>query len=75
MLAALIEENSPFINEGRNILIEEFGTDYVTYFSILTCIATGLKTRSEIENELGNNNIGGAVQFFRGWPQCGTIQI
>lgn len=58
MLAALTEENSPFINEGKNILIEEFGTDYVTYFSILTCIASGLKTRAEIENELGNNNIG-----------------
>ena len=58
MLAALTEENSPFINEGKNILIEEFGTDYVTYFSILTCIANGMKTRSEIENELGNNNIG-----------------
>ena len=58
MLAALTEENSPFITEGRNILIEEFGTDYVTYFSILTCIASGMKTRSEIENELGNNNIG-----------------
>lgn len=58
MLAALTEENSPFINEGRNILIEEFGTDYVTYFSILTCIASGLKTRGEIENELGNSNIG-----------------
>ncbi len=58
MLAALTEENSPFINEGRNILIEEFGTDYVTYFSILTCIASGLKTRGEIENELDNNNIG-----------------
>ncbi len=58
MLAALTEENSPFINEGRNILIEEFGTDYVTYFSILTCIAGGMKTRSEIENELANNNIG-----------------
>lgn len=58
MLAALTEENSPFINEGKNILIEEFGTDYVTYFSILTCIASGMKTRSEIENELGNNNIG-----------------
>jgi len=58
MLAALTEENSPFITEGRNILIEEFGTDYVTYFSILTCIASGLKTRSEIENELGNDNIG-----------------
>jgi len=58
MLAALTDEDSPFINEGKNILIEEFGTDYVTYFSILTCIASGLKTRSEIENELGNNNIG-----------------
>jgi len=58
MLAALTEENSPFINEGRNILIEEFGADYVTYFSILTCIASGMKTRSEIENELHNDNIG-----------------
>ncbi|MBR1468620.1 MAG: ATP-binding protein [Prevotella sp.] len=58
MLAALTEENSPFINEGKNILIEEFGTDYVTYFSILTCIANGMKTRQEIENELGYNNIG-----------------
>ena len=58
MLAALTKENSPFINEGKNILIEEFGTDYVTYFSILTCIASGMKTRSEIENELHNDNIG-----------------
>lgn len=58
MLAALSEENSPFVNEGRNILIEEFGTDYVTYFSILTCIASGMNTRAEIENELDNDNIG-----------------
>ena len=58
MLSALTEENSPFINEGRNILIEEFGTDYITYFSILTCIASGKKTRSEIEGELGIGNIG-----------------
>lgn len=58
MLEALTEENSPFINEGKNILIEEFGTDYVTYFSILTCIAGGMRTRAEIENELGNNNVG-----------------
>ena len=58
MLVALTEENSPFINEGRNILIEEFGSDYITYFSILTCIASGLKTRAEIEAELGLDNIG-----------------
>lgn len=58
MLAALTEENSPFIGEGRNILIEEFGSDYITYFSILTCIASGFKTRAEIEAELGLDNIG-----------------
>lgn len=58
MLSALTEENSPFINEGRNMLVEEFGTDYVTYFSILTCIASGMKTRAEIEGELGLGNIG-----------------
>ena len=57
MLAALTEENSPFINEGKNILIEEFGTDYVIYFSILTCIAGGMKTSAEIKNELGIDNI------------------
>ena len=57
MLAALTEENSPFITEGKNILIEEFGTDYVIYFSILTCIAGGMKTSAEIKNELGLDNI------------------
>jgi len=57
MLASLTEENSPFINEGKNILIEEFGTDYVIYFSILTCIASGMKTSAEIKNELGIDNI------------------
>ena len=34
MLEALTSENSLFINEGRNILIEEFGTDYTVHFSI-----------------------------------------
>lgn len=62
MLSALTEENSPFINEGKNILIEEFGSDYATYFSILACIASGMKTRSEIEHELGNDNIGSYLQ-------------
>lgn len=67
MLAALTEENSPFINEGKNILIEEFGTDYTTYFSILTCIASGMKTRAEIENELNNDNIGSYLVRLEGY--------
>ncbi|MBR5982862.1 MAG: ATP-binding protein [Bacteroidales bacterium] len=58
MLAALTEDNSPFISEGKNILIEEFGTDYAIYFSILVSIASGMRTRAEIESELGIDNIG-----------------
>lgn len=57
MLGALTEENSPFIDEGKNILIEEFGSDYIVYFSILTCIASGMKTSAEIKDELGIDNI------------------
>lgn len=58
MLGYLTEENSPFIGEGKNILIEEFGTDYAMHFSILTCIASGQKTRGEIETQLRSENIG-----------------
>lgn len=58
MLNYLTEENSPFIGEGKNILVEEFGTDYAMHFSILTCIASGLRTRGEIEAQLKTENIG-----------------
>lgn len=58
ILGYLTEENSPFIGEGKNILIEEFGTDYAMHFSILTCIASGQKTRGEIEAQLKSENIG-----------------
>lgn len=61
ILRYITEENSPFINEGRNILIEEFGPDYSMHFSLLTCIASGLHTRSELENILQNNNIGSYI--------------
>lgn len=57
MLGYLTEDNSPFINEGKNMLIEEFGPDYGMYFSILTCIAGGMRTRGEIEGELREKNI------------------
>lgn len=54
---ALTEDNSPFINEGKNVLIEEFGADYAVYFSILICISEGQFTRKEIENRI---NMGGS---------------
>lgn len=58
ILSYLTETNSPFINEGKNILIEEFGSDYAMHFSILTCLAGGQLTRGEIEAQLGADNIG-----------------
>src|SRR4030065_2773381 len=44
--------NSPFLNEGRSLLIEEFGKEYGTYFSILELIASGKTARTEIESVL-----------------------
>lgn len=59
MIRLLSSEESPFLNEGKNLLIEEFGKDYTIYFSILECIARGLNTRGEIENHLGHIETGG----------------
>ena len=57
-LALLFDDNSLFLEEGKNLLIEEFGKEYTTYFSILSLIASSKTSRSEIESILGKN-IGG----------------
>ncbi|MGE5343531.1 MAG: ATP-binding protein [Candidatus Omnitrophota bacterium] len=49
----ILSEDSPFINEGKNLLIEEFGREYGTYFSILELISVGKTSRSEIESIMG----------------------
>lgn len=58
MLNEIFRENSLLMEEGKNLLIEEFGKDYTTYFSILSLIASSKTSRSEIESILGKN-IGG----------------
>ena len=58
MLNVVVSQDSPFISEGRNILIEEFGKEYGTYFSILELISTGKTGRSEIQSVLGSD-VGG----------------
>jgi len=50
MLERVVAKNSPFIDEGKTLLIEEMGRDYGRYFEILTLIATGHSSRSDIEN-------------------------
>lgn len=58
MIERIIAEDSPFITEGKNILMEEFGKDSSVYFSILSAIASGRNTRNEIETAVGKE-VGG----------------
>lgn len=59
MIEVIFKEQSLFINEGKNLLIEEIGKEYSIYFSILECIARAINTRGEIENVIGVKEIGG----------------
>ena len=58
MIRYIVSANSTFLNEGKNNLIEEFGKDYGTYFSILSCKKKEKNTRSEIEDVIGKE-VGG----------------
>lgn len=62
MLDYVVRENSPFVNEGRNLLIEEFGKDYGLYFSVLSCIASGINTQGAIESALGGVTVAGHLK-------------
>jgi uncharacterized protein len=58
MIDLIIKEDSLFLQEGKNMLIEEFGKEYATYFTILSAIARGENTRKKIES-LVNREVGG----------------
>ncbi len=60
-LDLIYEENSLFLEEGKNILVEEFGKEYTTYFSILSLIAAGKTARAEMESIL-QKDIGGYLE-------------
>jgi AAA+ ATPase superfamily predicted ATPase len=62
MIAFMIRDNSPFTEEGKYLLIEEFGKNYGIYFSILSAIAGGRNTQNEIESLLGEKSIGGYLK-------------
>jgi AAA+ ATPase superfamily predicted ATPase len=58
MLDLMLREDSPFIADGKNMLIEEFGKEYAVYFTILAAIARGENTRAKIEVVVGKE-VGG----------------
>lgn len=62
MLDYALSGMSPFIEEGRNLLITEFGRDYGTYFSVLQAIADGRTSQAEITATLGGMSIGGHLE-------------
>lgn len=53
--------NSPFKEEGRTLLVDEFGRQYGTYFSILDAISHGRNTQPEISALLNDKSIGGQL--------------
>ncbi|GGH29972.1 ATP-binding protein [Sphingobacterium alkalisoli] len=55
MLDMIARSDSPFLGEGKDILITEFGKEYGTYFSILQLIASGKNTQSEIDSIIEKN--------------------
>lgn len=55
MLNMATRLDSPFIGEGKDFLISEFGKEYGTYFSILQLIASGKTTQSEVDSIIGKN--------------------
>lgn len=62
MISFMIRDNSPFTDEGKNLLIEEFGKNYAIYFSILSAISGGINTQPQIESALGDKSIGGQLK-------------
>lgn len=61
MIKYICQSDSPFIDEGRNLLIQEFGKKYGNYFSILNAISSGMNTQSQIEAFMGEKSIGGQL--------------
>ncbi len=64
MLDMMTAEDSPFIDEGKNMLVDEFGKDYGMYFSILSFIARGHTTRNDLERLL-HTELGGYLSKLK----------
>ncbi|MEM6396503.1 MAG: ATP-binding protein [Bacteroidota bacterium] len=52
MLDEMLQKGSFFLQEGQFLLLQEFGKEYGTYFSILGLIADGKTSRGQIESVL-----------------------
>lgn len=62
IINTVCDPDSPFKDEGKNLLVDEFGKQYGTYFSILDAISNGINTQPEIASALGEKSIGGQLK-------------
>lgn len=53
IIASVLSYGSYFIDEGKELLSDEFGKDYGNYFSILSAIAAGHNERGDIKSYTG----------------------
>ena len=55
MLRWATQAGSPYLSEGTELIMSEFGKDYTNYLSILQLISSGLTTQSGIDGAIGKN--------------------
>ena len=74
MIEEIIRENSSFFEEGKLVLVEEFGKEHGTYFSILSAIANGKTTRDRIEAVTGGAASGFLTRLEREYEFIAKVQ-
>ena len=74
MIAEIIRPNSCFFDEGKVVLMEEFGKEYANYFSILSAIAEGRTSRDRIEQDIGMDAGGFLTRLERHYAMIGKKQ-
>lgn len=62
MIDCMTQSDSPFINEGNALLIQEFGKKYGNYFAVLADIANGRNTLAELARSMGETSVAGHVR-------------
>jgi AAA+ ATPase superfamily predicted ATPase len=62
MIDFMAREDSPSIDEGRNLLINEIGKNYGVYFSILAAVSGGATAQNTIEDRVGEVSISGHIK-------------
>ena len=55
MLRWATAPGSPFLSEGTELIMSEFGREYANYLSILQMIACGMTVQSQIDNLIGKS--------------------